>query len=360
MIYNTRDLETIKAGIIDRLRVVGSPLTDTSAGSVTNSLVQSLAASHVQLDNLYANLVRNIDINTAVGINLDALARQYGLERLGAVSASGYSIWSFNSLGEVLNISPGDLIVNLTTGLQYYVNTSANQVLSSNVELIIPIVALGVGSDYNITEGSELVLLKDNVINNNIRVRIGNKRDLAGNYCGGLSNGRNAETDDEFRNRLRLRIRNIGSIGEPAAYLSITQQPFVNRVWIDNSVPGLANILVESIQPLTSEQTALLRNLVDAAKPVGIAYTINSVEEFPLDINIDVSLINSRASTDIELIIRQYIQTIDLEGSFLVEDLRNLVSPYTYYLNINSPIQDLNLRPNTVFKLNSLQINSNR
>jgi len=121
---NIRNTNEIISNLIDFYRLV-KPELDTKPGTVTRDIFIGPLASQLSLlyDEL-ANISSKQSLRLVIGSDLDKLARNFGLSRQTATSASGIAIITFQSIEGNVAINRGDLVFS-TNGIPFSINTSS-------------------------------------------------------------------------------------------------------------------------------------------------------------------------------------------------------------------------------------------
>jgi len=212
--------------MIERLRIV-QPGLDTKPGSVSRDLFIDLQADELEkLYNLISIVSDKQSFSTAVGSDLDKLARNFGFSRKRGATSSGTVIFSINSLEIDYEIEEGTIVstrsgVSFRTIGNYTMLRSQRNIYSANASRIqkqlsvagsasgfaieIPVEAINPGSSGNI--GSYQI------------VRQSAPFTFSVTNISAISGGSDVESDSEFRRRF-LSSFSGSTIGTSTGYLN--------------------------------------------------------------------------------------------------------------------------------------------
>lgn len=221
-----RSLESISLNMIDYIRIV-QPNLDVKPGSVARDIgidlpAQELAKLYVELRNV-ANLQAVI---TATGVDLDNLARNYGLVRGTGSRASGVAVFTTNSLDSDVVIDAGSLATarngftfqTLTQGSMLAANASVYR--ANALRLRTDLDLAGISDEFAIevaveasNPGAAGNIGKFGITTSNVP-GISNVTNLQ-TFAGGSS----TEQDDAFRSRL-LGVFSGSNTGTALGYIN--------------------------------------------------------------------------------------------------------------------------------------------
>jgi len=219
-----RSTNELILGLIDFFKLV-SPDADTKPGTVIRNLFIDAPANQVAL--LYDELSKvstQQSFRLVIGADLDKLAKNFGLTRKSATSATGVALLTFSSIPAVVNINKGDLIT-ASNGLAFAVlnGLSVSPALlnfykSTATKYRNDLDFLGITDQYAV---EVTVQATSNGTAGNI-----SKYSINRTSIGGVSNatnvvsfsgGSNQEDDATFRNRI-LAIFSGSSVGTALGY----------------------------------------------------------------------------------------------------------------------------------------------
>lgn len=223
----------IVKGMVDRLKLV-QPGLDTKPGSVSRDLFIDLQADELQkLYNLISLVSDKQSFATAVGSDLDKIARNFGFSRKRGSTSSGTVIFSVNYLDFDVEISEGTIVstrsgVSYRTIGNYSMLSSQKNIYSANASRIskqlsvagsassfaieIPVEAINAGQSGNI--GSYQIVSQSAPFNFSVT------------NISAISGGSDIESDSEFRRRFLSSFSgsNVGtSLGYLNAVLSVAE-----------------------------------------------------------------------------------------------------------------------------------------
>lgn len=189
-----------------------SNITDVNVGSEVRNLLEAMAMTQYQYMYDLDQLGMMLFLKYATGGWLDDIAWQYGLTRKQGSNASGNVLFEIKTpMPDDYVIDAGTVVLNRRNGLEYVLNSQAiipkNQLSTTGI-----VVALAPGSEYNCEVGDITAFSTENLI----------KEDLTVYNIQPFYNGRDVETDDEFRQRILKHIRG-GSFGSIQHYKSLCE-----------------------------------------------------------------------------------------------------------------------------------------
>uniref|UniRef100_A0A7V4EFU1 Baseplate J/gp47 family protein n=1 Tax=Thermus tengchongensis TaxID=1214928 RepID=A0A7V4EFU1_9DEIN len=277
-----RTRDELRQMLLDELARQGFPLTDFVPGSVARHVaVETPALGLEDLWRTIAQIARGGYLSTAQGPWLDLLAEEFfALERKRATFARGRVRLTASPGFGPYNIQPGDLWLGTADGLLYQ-NTTGG-LLQSGGQLDVEVQAESPGSRYNVPAGAISILHTPLP-----GVSATNPPDWL------LEAGRDEETDEELRERCRIRWAELGGGATRHAYefWALTAHPAVTKVRVLDDHPrgqgtvdvvvwgegGLGADVVAQVDAYIQERRPLTANvLVYAATPrvVSVVATI--------------------------------------------------------------------------------------
>lgn len=209
MATNFRSLDEIVLAMLDYLRVV-QPDLDTKPGSVARDVTIDAPAS--EISKLYIEL-KNIQnkqsIASAVGRELDLLARNFGLVRGSGSPSSGIAVFTTNTLDYSIVIPEGTVVTS-RTGVSFKVMSET--IFDSAKSNIYRSNAIRLRSELDIVGISDIYAIEISVeaASFGLSGNIG-KYSIISHSVAGISNvsnleqfsgGTNAENDTAFRSRI--------------------------------------------------------------------------------------------------------------------------------------------------------------
>lgn len=193
--------EVTRSSIIERMIMFykeryGEDLTevcDLADGSEMRTLLESIA---VEIYDLYYQddvSCRQAFVKTAVGYYLDMKGCEFHLTRSPSAQSTGYLNFSFKS-GPITvdyTIPQGLMVLDRKTGNEYY-TTSSMDIKAGELEVDVPAISVLEGLDYNCETGRLTAFKNMSQVRGDLQVT--NKTAFTG--------GRNAESDEHFRQRI--------------------------------------------------------------------------------------------------------------------------------------------------------------
>lgn len=173
-------------------------LNDSREAAVVRQILEAAAQSDELLYLKTLSLLELFSLDSAFGEDLDERAKDFGLEREGAKSASGAVQFSRASTIGIVTIAIGTRIAKLGSPQVTYVTTQSGVFADgAAISELIPAVAITAGLNTDAEPGTIRRLLSRqasiNSVTNPVR----------------FTGGQNVERDEDFRERLRGRIRSL-------------------------------------------------------------------------------------------------------------------------------------------------------
>jgi uncharacterized phage protein gp47/JayE len=207
--------------------------------------------------------------------NLDIWGNTFGLVRKIPTYATGTVTFT----GLAASPIPAGTVVQSASGLQFATTTS--YVIGAG-SVVANVKALDVGIDYNYTVGTSLSLVSSlSGINTAVTVI---------STFGGTS----AETDDEYRARILLRIQNPPMGGSKADYVNwALSQPGVTRAWCYPLEGGAGTVAVRFVMddtysngiPVAGDVTNM-QTYLNTVKPITATVTVSAPTPTALNITV--------------------------------------------------------------------------
>lgn len=226
MPFERPTLQTIVSNIMTDLKAQ----FQLTAGFVRNSVFWVLAkvvagASHLFYDRL-DEMVKQLFVSTATGKFLELLGAEYGIFRFFGAKSTG-SITVTGTDGVVI---PAGTRFQNSVGSVY--TSMAAATISANIASV-HITAENTGSSYNADAGSALIFISPIAgINTDATVD-----------SGGIVGGADADTDEQYRNRILSRKRQPPDGGNAAAYIGwMLEVDGVTRAWTFPQLYGKGTI----------------------------------------------------------------------------------------------------------------------
>lgn len=221
-----RNVNDIILGLIDYFKLV-QPDLDTKPGTVARDIFIDAPASQIALiyDEL-ANVSNLQSIRLAAGSDLDKLAKNFGLSRKQAVSATGTALLTFNSVEAPFAINTGDLVIT-SSGVAFQVTVgvsiipaSANSYRSTATRFKNDLDFVGIKDEYAVQVLVQCVSPGSLGNIGKYYISRSNTTGITGaTNTNNFTGGSDQETDATFRNRI-LALFNGSSIGTALGYRS--------------------------------------------------------------------------------------------------------------------------------------------
>lgn len=347
-----RDNQTIATEMFTTLRQSGSPLSDFTPQGVTYTLLRSFAASLQQLELLQEQQFRDVDVTTATGALLDTYCSPFGIYRQPENPTSGWLLVAANEDTQLLNTS---IFTETSTGVQYLVNSSTPIELKAQVEQAVPVIAAGLGNQYDLIAGTSLYSNQTNIVS----VVVGYERKYDGSACGDLTGGQIAESDQSLRQRWYSLLRAGGLLTNQTLRTLVIQHPQVAEATVTTPQPGVVLVVVKAISS-TPELVTDLENLI---RPYLIAaiVVVRLAEVQPLTVDITLTPLPNadlnQVKTDIETFVLAYFRQARDQRYFAPLDLQQQLSSLGKSAIVTNPNSPLSWNELSFVELGGLNVN---
>lgn len=318
--FEPRSLSQIQQEFLQAVVTQGTALSDVSTGSVLFTLGRAFSQVQLQTDLQLLELFGDFYLNTAFGLALEQKAADYGLTRKPGEYASGFVLGISRTEG--FSLEPGTVLTEPLSGLQFEVVSDQFAPISAFAETKLPVRATKVGVLGNLTTATKLI----SPTYPQGAFIVGSHRTSAGEPCGSLQNGLNAETDEELRSRVQRVILFSRSSTEEAIRSALLQEQTVPWVALRYPKPGIIQIWIDNPTTLSAAELERLRQVVLPLKPAGIpVLTSHQAERLLTDINIQVlptQTVDLQTLTDLLIGLTQtYLLNLSLGETFSREGL---------------------------------------
>jgi len=155
-LLGTKDLATLLAEAVQRLREAGSPITNLNPGGVFRTFLEIGAQGLADLHGLLEQVVAQGYVRTATGRWLDLKAAELGLQRQAARRTEGRIRFWREEAGTEVRIPAGTILATQTSpgGDRLRYQTIAEAVLPSEaLSVLVPVAAETPGARYNLPVG---------------------------------------------------------------------------------------------------------------------------------------------------------------------------------------------------------------
>ncbi|MGG6283666.1 baseplate J/gp47 family protein [Leptolyngbya sp. AN03gr2] len=305
---------------------------------------------------------RKSNLTLAAGSDLEVLAGSLEIQRVAGAPARGtvLGVVRPNAAQSNVVVEPGAVLTNTSTGLQYIVNTNAPLTLTVLGLVPFSVVAAESGAEYNLAPGIRLSLTDSAGTQASADFYVGYERKSDGTYCGSIDFGSDPETDESLRIRLIERYRGHAANTPNEIKSRLLQASIVNRAWVRTVGCGLAEVLIESDQPLTTSQSETLKNQIAPFMPVGTLVTLGNVETKKIDMAIEVVAFNETSLQDLDARLKTtlnlYLQDLEIGETFFPNDLTGLLRPFARSVKVIAPEKAVSTSSYQVIQLNNLSI----
>jgi uncharacterized phage protein gp47/JayE len=259
-----------------------SKITDISVGSVSRSILETVALEIAFLYEQMEITYENGFLDTATGKGLDLVTGILGLERKSANFAVGVVTFSRENAGEKVKIMRGTRISTNSddaNNIKLFETVESAELNEGVLDVDVPIKAVAPGEEgmadfETITEMEVPVIGIDKVINKN-PTTMGTER----------------ENDEEFRGRARTFIRTRSTSTSEAiraAVLNIQGVRNVAIIEIPNGIAGEVEVYIDGLdlQDQITKDYKLVRRTIDKIRPAGISVNFRPVEIVRLEVRI--------------------------------------------------------------------------
>jgi uncharacterized phage protein gp47/JayE len=263
-----------------------SPVTDTSVGSVSRTLVEAFG---LEIARLYDEMEAAYNagfIDTAQGKALELVVAILGISRKSPAYATGTVTFRRRNPVRDVTIPSGTRVSTRATDptkAKIFETTTTAYLPKGQTEIEVPIRALipgeaGVADFETITELETPIIGIDSVINKK-PTTIGTER----------------ESDEELRARAKATILSAGKATVDALRNAVLGIPGVRSVVINempDGVPGEVDLIIDGLE-LTDRQSPqylLVESVVNRYRPVGICVNIKGTKLVKISVEVFISL----------------------------------------------------------------------
>lgn len=334
----------------EELAAQSTDLTDTSDGSVIDVLLHAGAAIGFEVYNLSLSTFRKVFFATAEGSDLDNLAYdRFRLTRQSAVRSVGQITLSR------LNTSAGNVSIPaysvFTTdadneGNVYRFRTTAPS-LMTGLSLTATVEAVEAGSSGNISVG-EIVNVETALTDSSITVT----------NSAAMSGGTDAETDDDFRQRIvdyfiNLRRGTVAALEYGARSIAGINFATVSE---DNIASGIVDVYVGDVNN-TANNTLLVAvaNELENWRAAGIAVSVHAVSTTATSVDLTMTYESGADQTsiqeDIISAITTYANTLEIGETLYLSQLYKIVAATDGVVDVEITSPASNVTPSTGYRI---------
>ena len=317
MSINIRDFDVMVNDTLQRIVDAGVGITNINVGSVIRTIVESIIAE-IDINYYQINQIYNaLNIDNAVGADLDSLVSILGVVRKPATKCHGIVTFNITQPSSYdINIPFAQIISTRQDRngnmVEFIVTDDDKYILAGELSVDVNVESINAGSLYIPTNAL-------NIMNTPI---IGIESVHNGDEIVG---GTDAESDELLRSRAKQALSNLGkgtNIALESALLNIPD--VLDAMVIDMSRGvGTADIVVvtASIPPSTELNNEIL-STVDSTKSAGIDVEV----VYPTIVSVDVEI--TVTDGDIDVIgnaIISYFSTLKISQSFIINQMERFV-----------------------------------
>ena len=309
---------------IRAIQSLTNSVLDFSIGSILRAISESNSAIVIWLQSLLLQILAITRASTSTGVDLDSWMLDYGLTRLSETASSGNVKFSRFTAGAIAYIPVGSIVETFdgaqqfavvadSTNVNYNITLDKYVVASDSLFITIPVI--------NITQGSGTL---GNVLENTI-IRL--TQSIVGidtvTNVDAFINGKDGETDSEFRTRFIEYIASLAKATKDAvAYAIISTQAGLSYSLTENYTysgaieKGYFYVVLDDGSGIP--QTSLLETItskIDRIRPVCSIFEVFSPEVVTANVSmtVTISVGNSVAIREsIRLAIIEYINGLGL------------------------------------------------
>lgn len=330
-------------------------IMNTSPGGKARALADIIADRMGDLETRQFVTVSQNLLPYATGISLDSLAAIFGIQRLQASDASSPALDSnfefYVTSGTFGDINSGNQIT-IPAGTRIFTSASNGPVYTVDVQTVLPASSSSVivsasstltGSAGNASAG----VFNQTNFNNYTQSDFGTLL-VTNNF--GIIGGRDAESDDDLRYRVQLKLQSTGGNGEVDLRSAILQIPGIQdivfnplagtyQVYVYGIAPQVPPSLLALVQTAINENTAYpLTGLAIVPDLVGISLATTLTLQAGLG-SADQTAVISNAQTAAA----NYINNLTVGQEFIINEVAVVIlNSDTRILDIGNPNQPLN------------------
>jgi len=257
-----------------------SQITDFNEGSEIRNILESFACDifHLELDN--QSILRACFLSTSYGRWLDLFGEELNTPRdYGSISTGNVVFTIPEPATQEVTIPDGTILLDSETGVEFATNGEVNIAIGeTNVTASIQSVIIGVGAN---SRADKITVFRDNPPVNGLTVT--NPEPVTG--------GRNAEIDEDYRNRL-LQVRAEDNFGSIQYYINLGESvDGVHDVILTDSNTHTGKIIVNGDEKPLPED--VLANVVTIYTDTSNLVYNHSFEVEPVtytDLNLEIEI----------------------------------------------------------------------
>lgn len=340
------------------LTYTGSKLSNFSTYSNIYALYRSIASVITQHEKEVESLKDGFFISTSTAGELDRRAADFNLFRKQGTSSTGYLLVEKLSSNTQVEIPIGTILTNASTSIQ--LETLEKVSASAVGEQSIQVRSLSLSLDSNLPAGVSLY----SSLYPSFKFIVGRYRNpLTSTIEGSLSGGRNTESDDEFRARVKNFLTSLSRGTSQALIQSILGVSSVSKVLIKENKPvtGYLTIYVDSN---SIDVLRRVSSVVEQDKAAGVAYTVKSLKKVDLTIALEIELrrgINVESTvTSVRNAVFNYLDTLNVDTIATPESIAGTVLRVDGVINVRvlTPTSPVVLNDEEVINVSNILVST--
>jgi len=291
------------------LRLLGSPQATFPEYGNTWAICRAVAGVILDQEQALLQARSQLSISNATGLALTQRAAEMGVQRIEGKAAQGMALMKLS--GGSATVYPANTLVSTTDRRLVY--RLVNPVSLGTVERAVEIASTGYSANYNLSAGTTLYMPSDP----NVLITVGVVREAgSGVVRGGISNGRNQESDEQLSRRVLRFIR--GTNAQQLESLLFEAVPEAGRIYAVEHVP-ITGYLTIYAETQNQEVLGRLRSAVEFHKPPGITFLVRGLKPSYVDITIRFKArqdLLEEVSAAVRLQSQYYFDTLGPVGKF--------------------------------------------
>ncbi len=332
--------KTIKTFTEEILREIESStegkITNPVTGSVIRSIVEAFSTSLFFIQTMVKKVYSSLYISKAKGLMLDALAKNFLIERKMATYATGLITITREDTTTEQTLVAGTLF--MTEDNNY--NTQKRYVLQHNVTFPV-----GVSQMDGIIQAVDIGTAGNTSANTITFVKNTSMPVLSVNNDSDITNGVDTETDEELKNRLILKILSLLGGNERVIRSAALEVEGVVYTFVvdDRVIPGIAYLFVNNREGDIDESIINeVREKVEEVRPMGIIITVakSPVNKVSLYCKLVLrsNFMSNNIVAELKTQLKNYVNSLNPSQSLRISDLIGFIErhPAVDYV-VNDP-----------------------
>ncbi len=310
--------------ILSRMKSKYEELSKSSISEESDIMLRLKVLSAQVYNNLVAQefLKRQMFATTATGEYLDKHAMERGLQRKGAVKATGVvTFWADQALTNDIWIPKGVVVSTNGPDVKKFVTTEVALLNKNEVSVMVPVEAQEGGEDYNVAASSVKVLVTPPVGITSVT----NKKA----FTGGLG----AETDEQLRERVLYSYKDISNGTNEVYYRRLAES--VSGVYSASVVSqqrgsGTIDVYVSGKgEKAGTEVVSKVQKLIDENREINVDVKVSeatvSAVSYTLELTVEDGYSFSAVSSKVKDKLTDYILSLGIGAPVLLSDLGDVV-----------------------------------